>query len=43
MMTQVAIPPQVGQQEDRHVYPVQSQQKLYKDVYKNVQDSDFPN
>ena len=30
------MPPQV---EDRRVYPVQSQQKLYKDVYKNVQGS----
>jgi hypothetical protein len=35
--TQVAMPPQAVQLEDRHVFPVQSQQKLYKEVYKNVQ------
>ena len=37
------MPPQVAQQqqEEPRVYPLQSQQKLYRDVYKNVQDGDF--
>ncbi len=34
------MPPQVAQ-EERRVFPVQPQQKLYKDIYKNAQESDL--